>query len=198
MAESQVAIANMALTLVGESSINSLEEDAHDAARALRRVYDIVLDSALRDHNWNFAQLRRRLARHLVEPEYEFAYQYVIPADPYCLRVLETNLHADEKWRLETYQSGQERSRVIVTDAESVEILYVARMTDPTIWDGLFADAFATELAYRVSFAISHNATLTQSLQAEKERLWRAARSRDGQEGRPLKRLLSTAFIDVR
>lgn len=187
----------MALTLLGEAAIVSLEQET-DAARAIDRVYDIVLDSSLRNHNWNFAQLRRRLALHSATPEYGFDYMYVIPADPYCLRVLETNLDADEKWRLETYKSGQELSRVIVTDADDVEILYVARMTDPQVWDGLFADAFATELAYRVSYAISRNADLTASLQKEKERLWRDARSRDGQEGRPLKSIRSTSFTEVR
>lgn len=197
MADSDVDVANMALSLLGEASITSLDAE-QNAAHVLRRLYTIALDAALRDHNWNFAQLRRSLARHAVAPEYDFAYQYVLPTDPYCLRVLETDLVENEAWRIETYKTAAEQSRVIVTDATAVEILYIARLTDPVLWDALFADAMAFELAYRASYAITRNATLTKTLQVEKDLAWRRARSRDGQESRALKSMLSTSFTKVR
>lgn len=197
MADNDVEIANMALTLLGEAGITSLDDD-QDHARAIKRLYRIALDAALRDHNWNFAQIRRKLARHAVKPEYEFAYQYVLPTDPYCLRVLETDLDTKEPWRIETYKSAAEQSRVIVTDATSVEILYVARLTNVVLWDVLFADAMGFEIAYRASYPITRNATLTKTLQVERELAWRKARSRDGQESRALKSLLSNSFTDVR
>src|SRR3990167_1498027 len=143
----------MALTLLGEASITSLDDEL-DSARAIKRLYTIALDAALRNHNWNFAQLRRTLARHSIAPEWEFSYQYTLPTDPYCLRVLETSLDTDEPWGF--------------------------------------------EIAYRASYAITRNATLTASLQKEKELAWRQARSRDGQESRALKSLLSDSFTKVR
>lgn len=197
MATNDVDIANMALTLLGEASIMSLD-DALDSARAIKRLYDSALDAALRDHNWNFAQLRRVLARHAVAPEYEFKYQYPLPTDPYCLRVLETSLDPNDAWRIETYKTEAEQSRVIVTDATAIEILYVARLTDVVLWDALFADAMGFEIAYRASYAITRQATLTKTLQVEKEIAWRKARSRDGQESRALKSLLSTSFTKDR
>ena len=197
MADNDVDIANMALTLLGEASITSLDDEL-DSARAIKRLYTIALDAALRNHNWNFAQLRRSLARHSIAPEWEFSYQYTLPTDPYCLRVLETSLDTDEPWRIETYKSDAEQSRVIVTDATEIEILYVAHLTDPVLWDALFADAMGFEIAYRASYAITRNATLTASLQKEKELAWRQARSRDGQESRALKSLLSNSFTKVR
>ena len=197
MAESDVDIANMALTLLGEASINDLDDDL-DSARALKRLYTIALDAALRDHNWNFAQIRRVLARHAETPEYEFSYQYTLPSDPYCLRVLETSLDTDEPWRIETFKSGSEQSRVIVTNATAVEILYIAKLTDPVLWDALFADAMGFELAFRACYAIKSNAGLMATLQKEKEKAWLRARSRDGQESRALKKLLSDSFTKVR
>lgn len=197
MADSSVDIANLALTLIGEAAIVSLDEET-DQARALKRIYNITLDAVLRDHNWNFAQLRVSLARHAIAPSFKFSYQYVLPTDPYCLRLLETNLDSDQAWRIETYKTASEQSRVIVTDATSVKVLYVARLTDVVLWDALFADAFATDLAYRASFAITRNAALTKSLQDEKELAWRKARARDGQESRALKALLSDSFTGVR
>ena len=197
MADSDVDIANMALTLLGQASIVDLDEQV-DAARAIKRVYTIALDAVLRDHNWNFAQVRVGLARHDVAPVWDFAYQYVLPSDPYCLRVLETSLDSSEPWRIETYKTAAEQSRVIVTDATSIKILYLARLTDVILWDALFADAFAFEIAFRASFAITSDATLQKNLQIEKEAAWRRARSRDGQESRALKSLLSESFTSVR
>lgn len=197
MAESDTDVANMALTLLGEASVTDITEDS-DRARAVRRVYQTTLDAKLRNHNWNFAQIRRSLARHNVKPEYEFKYQYVLPTDPYCLRVLETDLESNEKWRIETYKTSAEQSRVIVTDSTSIEILYVARLLDVVLWDALFQDAMAFELAYRISYTITRNATLTATLQKEKELAWLAARSRDGQESRALKSMLSQSFVSVR
>lgn len=190
-------IANAALTMLGEQSIMNIDDES-DTARAVQRIYAITLDAALRDHNWNFATLRRDLAEVADTPTFGFDHMYILPTDPYCLRVVTTNLTPDVKWSIETYESGATRSRVIVTDACSVAIVYVARMTDPTVWDGLFVDAFTFELASRIGYALSGKEQLAQGLAARAELAWRKARARDGQEGRPLRRLLSTSFTEVR
>ena len=88
--------------------------------------------------------------------------------------------------------------RVILTDAASLEIRYIARVTSPTLWDALFADALVHELARRVAYAITRNATLVESLRGAAELKWRQARSVYGLESRPLRQLLSTSFTDVR
>ncbi|MBI2508670.1 MAG: hypothetical protein HYV99_01315 [Betaproteobacteria bacterium] len=197
MASSDVEIANAALTLLGESAIMSLDDES-DTARAVKRVYTLTLEAALRDHNWNFAILRTGLARHAAAPEFDFDHMYVLPTDPYCLRVIETSLDKDEAYRIETYKSGQEQSRVLVTDSCSVKIVYVARLTDPVLWDSLFADAFVFELAYRLTYALTAHDAARQTLALQKELAWRKARARDGQEGRALKKLTSSSFTSVR
>src|SRR3990167_518191 len=197
MASSDVGIANAALTLLGEQSITSLDDET-DAARAVKRLYAITLEAALRDHNWNFAQIRRALARLTATPEFDFSYMYALPTDPLCLRVLETNLDSDEPYRIETYKTDVEQTPVILTDSCSVSILYVARLDDPTLWDALFVDAFVFELAFRLTFAVTGHDAARTTLAQQKDLAWRRARSRDGQEGRPLKRLRSTSFTEVR
>lgn len=197
MADNDVEIANMALTLLGEASITSLDDEL-DAARAIKRIYTMAVDAALRSHNWNFAQLRASLAQHSATPEFGFTYMYVLPTDPYCLRVLETDLDEDEPWRIESYKTASEQSRVIVTDADSLEILYIARLIDPVLWDALFADAMGFELAYRASFAITGKAGLSKDLNGSRLLAWQRARSMDGQESRALKKLQSNSFTSVR
>ena len=199
MATSDVEIANEALTLLGETGIAAIGENT-DRARVFARLYTPTLDQALRSHDWNFARLRAALVRLSAVPEFAYDYMYQLPQDPLCLRVLTTNLTADEPWEVESYlaTTPPAQYRVIVTDATALEIRYIARITNPTLWDPLFADAFVHELARRAAYAITRNATLTEALATEAQGRWRLARSVDGQESRALKQFLSTSFTEGR
>jgi len=199
MPADSVEVANEVLTLLGDQAITALTDDS-DRARAVARVYTPTLDEALRTHDWNFARMRAVLARLTAVPEFGYGYMYQLPQNPLCLRVLETNLDATTPWEIETYITADATAqyRVILTDATSLEIAYIARIEDPTLWDSLFADAFVHELARRVAYAITRNATLTESLRAAALERWQSARSVDGQEARKLKSWLSTSFTSVR
>ena len=194
---SSVEVANAALTLFGDSAITALTEDA-DRARAIKKIYLPALDARLRGHDWNFARMRAQLVEVDATPEFGYDYMFQLPQDPFCLRVLSTDLDELEAWELETYVTASAQYRVLVTDASTVEIKYIARVEDPTLWDASFADAFVLELARKAVYAITRNATLAAELNAEADMMWKKARSVDGQEGRPLKSFLSNSFTRVR
>ena len=199
MPTSDTEVANEALTLLGDAAIMTLTENS-DRARALKRLYTPTLDEALRSHDWNFARMRAALGRLTAVPEFGYSFMYQLPQDPLCLRVLTTNLKANEAWEIETFITADNTAqyRVILTDASAIEIRYIARVTSPTLWDALFADAFVHELARRACYAITRNATLVETLRVETKEKWREARSVDGQESRRLAQLLSTSFVEVR
>lgn len=199
MATSLVDLASIALTHIGDQAITALTEDS-DRARAMNRVLISALDAKIREHSWNCFQLRATLIEVSETPAYDFAHQYQLPQDPLCLDVLETNLDTNEPWRIESFQNAAATAtyRVLLTDATSVSILYLARITDPTRWDALFADAMAMELAWRVCYALTRNATLTDVLARQCQATWAKAKSRDGQESRALNSLRSTALTTVR
>ena len=194
---SSVEVANAALTLLGDSAITALTEDA-DRARAIKKIYLSTLDEKLRGHDWNFARMRAQLVEVDATPEFGYDYMFQLPQDPFCLRVLSTNLDELDAWELETYVTTTAQYRVLVTDASTVEIKYIARIEDPTLWDVSFSDAFVLELARKACYAITRNATLAAELNAEADAMWKKARSVDGQEGRPLKSFLSNSFTRVR
>mgnify|MGYP001587811653 FL=1 len=199
MPSSDTEVANEVLTLLGDKAITSLDEDS-DRARALKRVYEPALDEKLRSHDWNFARMRASLGRLVAAPEFGYSYMFQLPQRPLCLRVLETNLAAGEPYEVETYVTADETAsyRVILANISTLEIRYTARIESPTLWDALFGGAFVHELARRVAYAITRNATLVESLRVEARDLWRDARSVDGVEGRRLKQWLSTSFTEVR
>ena len=84
---SVVDICNNALVDLGASSIVSLTEDSK-AARLCNQRYDSIRDTVFRFHPWNCLINRASLAADAVAPAFEYAFQYTLPTDPYCLRVL--------------------------------------------------------------------------------------------------------------
>ena len=198
MIASDTAAASSALYILGHTAITALTEDS-DAARIMNALYTPTLDAALSAHDWNFARLRAVLATLADAPAWGYDRQFQLPQSPFCLRELEVEDADEDAWDIETYISpGGAQYRVIVTDLTTVKIKYLARITDPTLWSSLFAEAFIGELAYGACYGLTRNDTLKETLRQEKERLWRLARGVDGQEGRPLKRLLSSSLTDVR
>lgn len=204
MPETDTTIVNRALQGLGASAIGSLSEDS-DSARIMNAIYIPTLDKALREGDWNFANVRQTLAQLASDPAWGPTRQYALPSNPHCLRVLEANLNgdeglsSDEGYRIETYIDGSGGAqRVIVTDAASVGILYVARILDTSIYDALFAYALEVDLKFQAAYPITRNATLVQALQQEKEVAWRKAKAGDGVEGRKKKTVTDDSLLRVR
>jgi hypothetical protein len=135
---SDVSIANRALGKLGSTTIVSLTQDS-PAARAINAIYTGVRRSEIRKHPWNFAKTRAQLAADADEPAFDFGYQYRVPAD--CLRVLNK---ADVDWKIE----GQ---NILSNDGGPLEIIYLADITDPNVFDEAFIEAFASKLAYEIA-----------------------------------------------
>lgn len=197
MPSSSVEVCNMALQRLGDQAITSLDDDS-DAARAMNLMFLPTLDAKIRGHFWNWSQLRAALSRVSVAPLFDFDYQYQLPQDPFCLRVIGTDLEADEPYRIEAYQTATASYRVILVNQSTLSILYQARITDVTRWDSLFADAMAVELAYQTCYALTRNGQLKDVLYREAVEAWRIAKSVDGQEGRTLTSIRSSALTKVR
>ena len=87
MATSAVDICNSALNIIGASNIISLDEDSK-AGRICKQRYPNVRDSVFRSHPWNCLINRIQLTANTSSPTFEFQYQYDLPADPFCLRVI--------------------------------------------------------------------------------------------------------------
>lgn len=88
MASSPVQICNAALRKLGAERISSLNE-INKRAKLCKGAYDDLRREVLRAHPWNFAIAREELPRQAASPEYQFDYQFQLPAN--CIRVLGTN-----------------------------------------------------------------------------------------------------------
>ena len=81
---SKVEIINIALSRIGESPIQSLDEGTVPANMA-KVFYDPARRATLRDYTWNFSLRTARLAK-LDETPDDFLFAFSLPVD--CLRAV--------------------------------------------------------------------------------------------------------------
>lgn len=172
---SDVDICNSALNMIGASNIVSLTEDSR-AARVCNQRYEFVRDAVSRAHPWNCLVRRASIAADADNPAFEFEYQFTLPNDPYCLRVIRPQ-DIDTIYRVE--------GRKVLANATPFKFIYIARVTDPNQYDQLFIETIAARLAADISYALVNSATLTASLFDLYNQKLSEARFVDATEGTP-------------
>ena len=170
MAGSIVDIANKALTYLGSNAITSITDDTVEG-RAINRIYEQSRDYCLRDHPWNFAMIRVALAADTTAPVWEYTNSFPWPSD--CLRIIEVN--TTEEWAVE--------GRSIVSDAAApLQILYISKITDTSIYDAKFVEAYAMRLASDVAYELTANQTVVAAAENKYISLIQEARLVDAHE----------------
>jgi len=188
----EVSICSNALRRLGDSPITSLTEDS-ERGRLCNAFYEPSRDAILRSHTWNFAINRANLAKLSTSPAFEYANQFALPTDPFCLRVLKMEFE-DYEFKIENL-AGQ--GRVLLTDEGEAKIIYIARVTDPSLFDSMFVDVLTAKLAVDLAYPITNSTTLQAQMQKLFERKLSEARSLDSTEG-STDSLISTVFTDFR
>ena len=186
---SVVEIANMALSLIGSANrITVLDGNGSEENRQCFLHYEPARDALLRSHSWNFAVTRVKLTTTAAGiPPFGYANWFALPAD--CLRVLYVNEDA--------YEYKVEGGKVL-TDSTPVDLVYVKKVTDATLFDSQFVQLLALALAVRISVKLSDNANLKESLKADLRDMIRDARTFDAQEGGTPDGLYADGWINSR
>lgn len=147
MATTEVSICNEALTALGENVIVSLS-DSNKAARLCNLKYANKRDYLLRRYYWNFAAKRAQLTPEAAAPLFEFAAEFLLPAD--CIQLRE--LYPDSiVYRLE--------DNSILCDEATLDIKYTYKVTDPTKMDTTFIEALSALLAREMAISLTDSTT---------------------------------------
>lgn len=182
----QVDICNIALTSLGDQRIVSLS-DNNERARLCSARYDDVRNAVLRAYHWNCAIKRATLTRSSETPAWGYSFKYALPAD--CLRVLDV-----QDYEIPFDVEG----RFIITDASSLKLQYVARVTDETQYDALLVQAIGTRLAMEIAEPLTGRRDLRQDMTAKYQAILAEARSADSAERGLPKTIESDVFIAAR
>lgn len=172
MANSSVDIANIALRLLGEPPIVSFT-GTQKAQVLCAQDYPYARDEVFMVHPWSICTKRKALNEYDEEPNLtDYAYTYVVPAD--CLRLLAirpTSVSSVGVTALSGYLddfSARDSSSylleggVIYSNAESAYAQYLARVENPAVLPGYLVDAIAANLAKRIAYAMTQNASVAQ------------------------------------
>ena len=172
---SEVDICNSALNMIGASTITALNDDTK-AARVCNQRYTLIRNSVFRSHPWNCLISRASLTADSSAPAFDFSYQFTLPTDPYCLRVLrlqdQDTVHAIE-------------GRKLLANESTVKLVYVGRVTDVNTYDQLLIEAISARLASDISYALVNSTTLTNQMWNLYDSKLREARFVDATEGTP-------------
>jgi hypothetical protein len=170
---SAVDIVNGALTKIGVSPINSLDDEGQVTLIVNARFYD-VLDALIQDYPWNFAVRRQELARSPDAPESRYRYKYALPSD--CLQVME---------EANDYTFVVEEEKFLLSDADSINLVYLKKIDDMSELPAYFREVFSYRLASEVCYSLTGDLDVLDRITNMAERVHRAAKVRDAQEGTP-------------
>ena len=183
---SVVDLCNRALDLLGAANITSLTENSKEA-RLCNGNFDDVRDAVLRSHPWNIAITRRELAKDSDTPAFGFSFQYSLPTDPFCLRVLSfwnSNVNND----VAAYDSNvmfKIEGRKVLSNEGTCNIIYIGRVTDTEQYDSLLNKAISARLAAEIAYNITGSNRVSQGMIAIYEDRLKEAKGVDSMEGFP-------------
>ena len=192
----KITVANLALSQVGEQTITSFNDENNKNAEIMRLIFEPVLEQVLRNHNWRCSTFRRNLARLSEDPVFGFKYQYQIPADPKCLKILRF-FPLNTLWERE--------GNKILTDAASCQIQYVGFVNDMNQLDPLLIRYFYLRLALEMAYRQTETGALTQTLEFLVKEAFEEATFADACEGEIMQydnsdlinsRLIGHKFLD--
>lgn len=160
MATSDVSVCNLALQKLGAGRIVSLSENSENA-KAVNACYESLRDKELRTYLWNFARKRAILAASSVTPAFTFTYAFPVPSD--FLRLIKpARLGLD--WHVEQHEGGL---AILTNDGNTLEIRYIAKVTNPALFDPCFVEMLACKIAWHCCERITQSNTKKAGLMEE-------------------------------
>ena len=183
---SVVDLCNRALDLLGAANITALTENSKEA-RLCNGNFDDVRDAVLRSHPWNIAITRKALPEDSDTPAFGFSFQFSLPTDPFCLRVLSfwnSNVNND----VAAYDSNvmfKIEGRKVLSNEDTCNIIYIGRITDTEQYDSLLNKAISARLAAEIAYNITGSNSVAQNMLTIYEARLKEAKGVDSMEGFP-------------
>ena len=187
---SKVQICNMALSRLGANTITALSDNTTEA-KLCTTLYDDLADRVMMQGSWTSTIYRVALAQTTNTPAYGYAYEYQLPIDPLCLKVLEVNESAPGSI---DHQIEQDK---LLTDSASIKIKYIGRLVDTESYGPMLAETIEVLLASYLAFPITGDRGMAQGLREEYAALIGNNLAIDGQQGSN-QVISATDLIDVR
>lgn len=173
MAESQVSICNLALSLVGSNTITAIDDGSEEA-----RLCEVFFDSTRREllgrTLWKFARSRASLPASTTAPLWGYDTAFAKPAD--CLTVFAIDSGSRTARSVRWIVEGD---YVFANASAPLKILYAKDVTDVSKFPPVFVMYFAHRLALYLCEAQTEKAGLHDRIEIAAERIFMDAMATD-------------------
>ena len=178
----EIQVINSAYALLGHTRITSLSDGSEAAVLAGLR-FSLVRDAVLEEAPWNFATIRKALARSERTPAMDWDYQYPLPTNPYCIKVRDTYPAENVAWEVGLDEIDE---RILMTNQDSIKIRYTARVVNLNIWSPLAVMALTYLLASDLALSVTGQKSKSDQNLEKFAQTLAMAKSSDAREGTPL------------
>lgn len=154
----EAQLCNIALGYVGQRRLLGDLEEATTEAQMCKAFYGPTRDAVLASYRWSFATRRAELATVADVERNGWLYVYALPADCVEPRMLYNGLRlpgSDERAPFTIELRDAVDGFLLLTDVESAELIYTARITTVGLFPALFVDAVAWRLAGQLALGLS-------------------------------------------
>lgn len=167
---SKNSIANHALDLLGEPSIDDIT-DAVERAERLDAMWDDTRDALLRSHIWRFSVERASLPADVATPTWGFTRQFTIDGD--VVRVIQVDQYYPPASLSDFIGTDQapyriEGNKILADIAAPLKVRWVVNSVDVGLWDASFARVMACDLADRYSTRGTGSETIKNRIKSER------------------------------
>lgn len=197
-----IAIANQALGLIGTRSIVASFDEGSAESIQISIFYEPTRDEILRSHRWNFAtqQITLTLLKDAtvhpgtVAAPWNYAYAY--PSDclffhtvlpPYVTSPnlpIPTWMSPHQKFQVAGDKDANNNDIIVILSNQSAAIgAYTKRVTNPQLFDPMFADALAHALAGKLAMALKGDKAQAEGMFKMASVTIKDAMARDATEG---------------
>jgi len=181
----ELDVVNRALTKLGSKKITSLTED-NKSARVMDDIVDSVRDKFLRQNPWNPAVERVTIAKDTTAPAWGFSARFSLPSDFIKMLNVETSGRVFQTTSVTSRTVPQnleyriEGAYILANEDTSLNVRYVKRLTDMSVYTPDMIEALATLYASEAAISITADAATRDSLMAEYDRQIKEAKRNDG------------------
>lgn len=175
---SKVELCNRALQRIGAARITSLEDNT-ESSKACNAIFEMIVEEILSRNDWSSARRRVELAQTLDTPAYGYEYEYQLPTDPRCLRVLSVNASpiSSVNYRIE----GDK----LLTDETSISITYTAMLDSSGDYGPYVSRAIVGQLAAELCYAFTATQSKVDAMNGYAEKEFMEAAAADAIQGPP-------------
>jgi len=176
---SKTSIASLAALKLGQEPIRSLDDTNDTFAKLANNRFDFAAKSVLRTHEWNSVHKRTLLNPLSDAPDFEFSYQYNLPADFLSVRRVSNTDNDKIDYELE--------GKKLLCNSSVIRLEYTFFPEDWSIIDPLLADTISAYLAYDLAYNVTRDSDARNQMFLDYQRMLDNAKRVNGKEGRTRK-----------